>query len=210
MKFRKPKIVLENSPPGEYRIVSSQLKSARMKFFFTLIAVTFIFSFKADCQITKGNWLAGGSGSFNTQQGLISTVNVKSYTINLSPDIGYFFADKFAGGLKPNIAYRETINYGSKNKSTYLGIGPFVRYYFLPVENRVNILAEGAYQYATEFNGFIENDFSFSLGPVIYFNSSVGLEITLNYDKINSQTTNVKTFSLGIGFQIHLEKEKIN
>jgi hypothetical protein len=57
------------------------------------------------------------------------------------------------------------------------------------------------------------NTFSASAGPVIYFNSSVGMEFLLGYysrkeviqqngDIINHQ----KGFQIGIGFQIHLEK----
>jgi hypothetical protein len=50
----------------------------------------------------------------------------------------------------------------------------------------------------------------FSGGPVIYFNSSVGLEFTGNYriDRVHDTKTSAKTFFIAIGFQVHLEKDK--
>ena len=174
------------------------------------ITITALLLFSNICfsQITKGNWLVGGNALFYTQNGRINGSDSKGYNLNISPDIGYFLANKFAAGLTLNATYVENINRGAKSSSTSLGIGPFARYYFLPTENIVNIFVEGIYQYTTDFNGFGENYFRFSTGPVIYFNSSVGLEFTLNYAHDNTANISAKTISFGVGFQIHLEKEK--
>ena len=45
-------------------------------------------------------------------------------------------------------------------------------------------------------------------GSAIFFNSSVALELSLNYDssKYNSNSKS-NNFTAGIGFQIHLEKK---
>jgi hypothetical protein len=173
-----------------------------------LIASTFYH--QANCQITKGNWMVGGNARIETQQEKLNQSDITSWAIKLSPDIGYFFIDKFAGGLKPTLNYSIRKFSGTRNEATILAIGPFIRYYFLPAENQVNIFAESAYQYQTDFKEFRSNDFTLSAGPVIYFNSSVGLELTLNYEQYDSKSSNTsaKTFSFGIGFQIHLEKQR--
>jgi hypothetical protein len=107
-----------------------------------------------------------------------------------------------------NYSHVKTDAYSSQG--TFLGFGPFLRYYFLPVENRINIFGESRYQYSIDFNGHNQNNFIFSAGPVIYFNNSVGLEFAVNYDILNSTISNAstKTISFDIGFQIHLEKDK--
>jgi len=48
-------------------------------------------------------------------------------------------------------------------------------------------------------------------GPVIYFNSSVGLEVLLGYSSSLEDVENAnkevrKGFQVAVGFQIHLEK----
>jgi hypothetical protein len=52
------------------------------------------------------------------------------------------------------------------------------------------------------------NNFKIKAGAVYFLNSSVGLEASLNYlnQKSNNDSTNNAVF-LGVGFQIHLEKE---
>ena len=154
--------------------------------------------------------MVGGDAHIETQQERLNTSDITSWNINVSPNIGYFFANKLAGGLKLTLAYTVLKYSGIRNEATILKIGPFIRYYFLSTENQVNIFAESAYQRQTDFKGFRMYNFSLSAGPVIYFNSSVGLELTLNYEQYRgkSSTPSAKTFSFGIGFQIHLEKEK--
>lgn len=120
--------------------------------------------------------------------------------------------DKFAVGLNPSLTYGSN---NVANTSTIITIGPFVRYYFLKTENIFNLFAEGSYAYGSntgkgQGKGQHLNIFSFSGGPVLYFNSSVGLEFTIGYS-----TTKVVGFSgtnneirFGIGFKFHLEKDK--
>jgi hypothetical protein len=179
----------------------------------TLIILVFaLLSIRATSQITKGNWLVGGNGRFARQQETLLGSEVNSIMIQVSPNLGYFFVDKFAAGLKPSFGFTRFNTNGSINKSTTLGVGPFIRYYFLPIDNRTNLFTEGDYQYLSDFNGYSQNTFILSAGPVIYFNSVVGIEITMNYELIHStgSATSAKTFFLGIGFQIHLESEKVS
>lgn len=170
---------------------------------------TFLFAFSANSQITKGNWMVGGDASYtnskviNTNNEIIGSGN----SISVFPDIGYFVLDKFALGLNGNF------NYGKSNGSPSnigFGIGPFARYYFLKTEKRVNLLTEANYNYYSSKTQGVDstNGSSYRLkaGPVIYFNSSVALEMSLNYVSAKFSNYTSKYFTVGFGFQIHLEK----
>jgi hypothetical protein len=196
-----------------------------MKYFFILIIViaTVIFNFKADCQITKTNWMVGGNASFLFTNASTGSEKSKSSNLSIAPNIGYFFIDKFVAGLQLSYNRSHTkslqtaVNSNFNSFITY-SAGPFVRYYLLPVDQKYNIITEGNYQFGNEkvktnnFNtNLSSNSFSFSAGPVIYFNSSVGMEFLFNYIHYeNNYTENVSrnSFGAGIGLQVYLEKEK--
>lgn len=201
-----------------------------------LTIITFLFlSYSANSQITKGNWLVGGSANFSSANGQsISGSGSQKYTntdISISPNLGYFFIDKFAFGLKPGFTNNKNeggdlinggvvVGSGGHSNITWFDIGPFMRYYFLPVENRVNVFTEINYKYGTANNHPGKGNrysYSFYAGPVVYFNSSVGIEFTIGYNSskstlkgLNSSnddyTSKNNMFQIGIGFQIHLEK----
>lgn len=180
--------------------------------------ILFLFSFivliNVKAQITKGNWMIGGSASFLTNKSIARNSNSASgftqSSLNINPGVGYFFLDKFAGGIGVLIN-RDNIGVGSTiNSSTYYSIGPFVRYYFLPKEKQVNIFSEVAYSYSTQaphVQNQNSNSYSIKVGSVAYFNSSVGLEFSLGYTNSKSYSSISKTFQIGLGFQIHLEKQ---
>lgn len=120
--------------------------------------------------------------------------------------------DNFVVGFKPSYTYGSN---SIANTNSIIKIGPFVRYYFLKSENILNLFAEGSYGYGSitgkgQNQGQKLNTFSFSGGPVLYFNSSVGLEFTIEYSrtKIIGFSGNNNEIKFGIGFQFHLEKEK--
>ncbi len=174
-----------------------------------LFIATLFFTVAANAQITKGNWMVGGDASFfnsNVKDENGQTLG-SSNGIRIYPNIGYFFLTKFVAGINGNFNYGKPSG-GSSN--TGFGGGPFVRYYFLKPEQRVNVLVEANYNYfISKTQGFDSangSSYRFKTGPVIYFNSSVGLELTLNYgsSKFNSNTSN--DFNIALGFQIHLEK----
>ena len=168
-------------------------------------------------QITKGNWMVGGNASFLFTNSNTDNVGSKTTNINIAPNIGYFFIDKFAGGVRLSFN-REHTKFAPGNNFqifTNYSIGPFFRYYFLPKDRQYNILSEASYQFgsdkvetsnSTTSNGR-SNNFTFSVGPVIYFNTSVGIEFLLNYKSAgNYVNSRSNSFGVGIGFQIHLEK----
>jgi hypothetical protein len=177
-----------------------------------MIFLASIFNTHAKCQITKGNWLVGGSGEFHKQREDLQGSDIRGLSITAAPDIGYFIIDKLGVGLNVTFSYNRIKVKDNIGKTNILGLGPFVRYYFLPSDNRINIFSEAAYQYTIDFNGHYQNDLNFAAGPVIFFNSSVGLELTAKYSNLNSTMpiANAKTVFFTIGFQVHLEKLEQN
>jgi hypothetical protein len=180
-----------------------------------------IFYLTAACQLTKGHWLDGGAGSFSSTTNTYSSSNYFQSSdvpdIKISPNIGYFFIDKFAIGLRPGFSKNKaevTTTGGLSTNVNRYEIGPFVRYFFLKDEESYNILVDASYQFGIyrfkPDKGDI-NIISAMAGPVIYFNSVVGLEFLVGYYKRNEDVngsfkTKQKGFQIIVGFQIHLEK----
>jgi hypothetical protein len=138
-------------------------------------------------------------------------IQYKQTDLQISPVAGYFAADKFAIGVRPSVIYASNT---VASVNTTIGIGPFTRYYFLNSEKIFNLFAEGSYSYGIIYGkegvSSRSNTFSFSGGPVLYFNSSVGLEFTIGYSmqKVVGFTGKNNEMRFGIGFQFYLEKEK--
>jgi len=192
------------------------MKKIYFSFFFSM------FLFSAQAQLTKATWLVGGTGNFLSSKNTYTSPDYFSSSdridVNVSPNIGYFIADKFAVGLRPNFSKSKGVVDGSGGGNTNenrLEFGPFVRYYFLQTDKQYNILTDLSYQYGlywfTPTKGNI-NTLSASAGTVVFFNSSVGLEFLLGYysrKEIKQQNpdfvTDKKGFQMGVGFQIHLE-----
>lgn len=178
----------------------------------TLLTSFCFLTFICYSQITRDNWLLGGAASFRASKYALGGVSSKQNIVNLSGDVGYFIIDKFAVGLKPGYSRTETNS--PHNISNTYEIGPFVRYYFLPVERYVNIFSDLSYQY-----GFLKtnqgvkqnsNNFSGLLGCAAFFNRSVALEFTVGYSSYlyNNNAGKVNSVIAGIGFHFYLEKEQ--
>lgn len=179
-----------------------------------------LLSVAAKSQITKGNWMLGGNISYASTQYKSENYGPEHivYDFTIKPSVGYFFGDKFVGGIKAAIIKRGTKDPGTpgNNKNTDFNLGFFSRYYFLPEEKQVNILFESSYLYGFVGGGSgqntstSKNTFALAAGPVIYFNTSVGLEFLIGYStyKFSGINGSNGTIQIGIGLQIHLEKDK--
>lgn len=186
-----------------------------MKKITTLQALTIIiivlFTVSVNAQITKGNWMVGGSGSFSYSN--TPSENIKAYNINLTPDVGYFIVDKLAIGTLLNYNYDKSVSKDfAKGESKYFYAGPFVRYYFLEKEEVLNLFLETNYNFSLN-NDYKSTSFGTKAAAVYFLNSSVGVEVFLQYltrqnkysnNALPNSTSNKIQF--GIGFQIHLEK----
>lgn len=183
----------------------------------TFLTLTILFfSYSLFGQITKKNWLVGGNATFSSTDYKSELVAKNTITIfQISPNIGYFFADRLAVGARVSFHSSQLKATGTSTTSKYTtsNLGPFVRYYFLKPNNQTNILLEASYQYGTEKGDSWKNKkntFSVAAGPVIYLNTVVGIEFIVGYssEKYVDFDGSNNTIQVGIGLQIHLEKEK--
>jgi hypothetical protein len=189
-------------------------QSPTMKKIILLFLLTSIFWNNADSQITRENWLIGGAASYSSLKNKGNGIP-RNYQIEfqLSGNVGYFFLDKFVGGLKPVFESNKVINGSIAVSSGTYELGPFLRYYFLPADRRVNILSEFSYEFGiTPSSGnptLYSNNISGLIGCEAFFNQSVGVEFTIGYSslKYTKSTGSVNTIIAGIGFQFHLEKD---
>jgi hypothetical protein len=185
-----------------------------MKVYLFIFSFFFFLNNSAVSQITKGNLIVGGNFSFNrTSNTNSNNIIAKQSVVSITPMVGYFLKDKFVLGLRSELNnYSGSITGGNRNSSNRLDFGPFLRYYFLPVNDRVNLFAESAYllslikSYKSKWSS--GNGFLINVGSVIYLNKTVGLEFTLGYSSQywTNSIGNFNNFRTGIGFQIHLEK----
>ena len=172
-----------------------------------LFIATLFVAFTSNAQIDKGNWMMGGTGAIGNFKTISGGTKDTSTSIIISPNIGYFFIDKLSIGLAGQFNYifpeRDSRTISSNNLS------PFIRYYFLEKEKKINIFSEARYEIIRMSHSDIKADtFLIKAGTVFFVNSSVGIEVALNYStqKTNQNFEN-RAIYLNVGFQIHLEKE---
>jgi len=174
------------------------------------------FSPIVNAQITRGNWLVGGNAAFSYSNSKSELGNGKKstaagYGFRLYPKICYFPMDKFAVGISLGLHHGKGVSGRSYSLWDY-GLGPFLRYYFLPTDKLINVFGEAGYIFSTDLKGpsYNSDNIGLKAGAVLFFTGSVGLEVTLNYeyskrnDAYGGSTS--KWLSLGIGFQVHLGK----
>lgn len=188
-----------------------------MKKVFVLISVLAAFTGFVNGQITKGNWIVGGTVSY-------SYINYKSenfapphsaYALKIMPNTGYFIKDKLCTGIRVAISKTGSKSSGTSTFSKYtdFNIGPFARYYMLSSEKNINFLAEANYLYGFEgakAGHTSKNTFVFSAGPVVYFNTSVGLEFLVSYStyKFSEVKGSNGIIQIALGVQVHLQNDQ--
>jgi hypothetical protein len=123
-----------------------------MKRVFILIS-TCLFTSSLFAQLNKGQWLAGGNAGFayeNSTDNDLQHSALKQTDEQFAPAVGYFLLDKLCAGIRIASSFSNSKNsysppdsiYNSKSTSYGISAAPFVRYYFLPKKNKVNLLAE--------------------------------------------------------------------
>lgn len=158
-------------------------------------------------QIQKGQWLVGGNANF--ESGKTGDNDQSKYTsFTFSPNAGYFFINNFAGGVR--FSYDHTKFKQAEDASSSLLFAPFVRYYFLPTANKVNLFADGSYGFGSYNDGDSEsfNQFTISAGPAVFLSPNTALEFALQYASAGGDAyggdDRANRFGLNVGFQIHL------
>lgn len=170
-----------------------------------------LLSLTARSQITKGNWMMGGDASFSldyTRYEYNEIAPSHGFRALISPGVGYFLIDKLAMGLKADFNVNRFHNGDAVETQYSLGTGPFLRYYFLPAENIINIFGGVAYEHNFRLPySYPANTYSVFAGPTFFFNSSVAAELLAGLDYFKSQgNAGTISFKVNIGFQIYLKK----
>ena len=172
-----------------------------------LIAACILFATQVSAQVYKGQWLAGGNVNFET--GKFGDLDESKYTsVAFNPNAGYFFINNFAGGLRLSI---ESTKFKEADDATSSFLfAPFVRYYFLPAAQKVNLFADASYGFGSMKEGESEsfNQFSIMAGPAIFITPNTALEFALQYRSAGGDAyggdDRSNNFGLNIGFQVHL------
>ena len=200
-----------------------KLKQHTMSRYQILFVTTLLISLKAFPQLDKKMWLVGGNGSFKSYvldyAAPLGSSTINFLEIDASAKVGYFVLDKFVLGITPTY-YLE--NMGKLSITAYsheskFSVGPFARYYLLKNGKPFNILTEINYQIGFKTSSIKPrqkgsfNMFSFFVGPELYFNPTIGIEVLIGYraskGTIDGEYTDIrKGFQVAVGFQMHLEK----
>src|SRR3954467_6065096 len=85
----------------------------------------------ANAQIEKGNFLIGGTASFQAAKN--DDFDSKSWS--LSPNVSYFLADRFALGILTPLSTSRNSTAILTTSSVSYAIGPTLRYYF-PISSK--------------------------------------------------------------------------
>lgn len=173
-----------------------------------MVAVATILIQTGFAQVNQGQWLTGGNIAFSSSK----TGDFKSSTFEFAPDAGYFFIDNFAGGLRFDV--QSTTEKIASLKETFKStmIAPFVRYYFLPAAQKVNVFADASYGFGSmkgdEGPSQSVSGYSIMAGPAIFVSPNTAIEFTVGYNSVKFEGIDdrTNTFGVGVGFQIHLGK----
>lgn len=177
---------------------------------------------KAFTQITRGQFLLGGSIRFESVKENYNLGDTyKETNFFLSPDIGYFFLNKMAGGVRIDFSSYKLNSSNVEWHKTTTAISPFVRYYFLPVAAKVNAFLDVGYLHSkSKWHSYSDpaysdksKGFQVLVGPSIFLTDQIALEFALGYrhtksDEWGSEPTESATISSGLGLQIHLGKKR--
>jgi hypothetical protein len=160
--------------------------------------------------INKGDWMLGGNAGFNSSK--IEDIDAsKTTTVSVSPNVGYFFINNLAGGLRASFTSQKQKDVDAEHE---LSVAPFVRYYFLPSSQKVNVFLDGTYGFGSaKFNTIggsateSFNQFGITGGAAIFLTPTAALEFGLGYTSAGGDFYGDKrhnNIGLNIGFQIHL------
>ena len=169
-----------------------------------LFIATLFVAFTSNAQIEKGNWMMGGTAGLSNYKTSSNGFSDEGTNIYIAPNVGYFIIDKMNIGASVLLQFSNTLS------GPLYGLSPYVRYYFLEKEKQINIFSEVSYGFQKQTHTTLNlQSFNLKAETIFFLNSSVGLEIALNYtnSKQNLNDYQSRLIFLGVGFQIHLEKE---
>lgn len=180
-----------------------------------LVAVA-IFSLStafAQGNINQGDWMVGGTTNFSSSK-YGSNANSKATSFSFAPNIGYFFINQLAGGLRFDISSYKSGTGSTENKQSSFMLEPFLRYYFLPSTQKVNVFADAGYGFGSSKSTYgttsqpsvSSSAFNAKAGVAVFVTPVAALEFALGYNslKYKGAPDRYNSINFGIGFQIHL------
>jgi hypothetical protein len=169
-------------------------------------------AFPQNPNIQNGNMLFDLYGNFQSSK-YKDIDNSKTTRFRFNTDIGYFFMDKFAGGIR--LDYSSTKPETQNDAYTSFQVAPYVRYYAFPKTNKVNLYGDVSYGFGSEGEADKEsfNYFGVMAGPSVFLNQHTALEGTLNYRTYGGDAFGdyrYNSFGFQTRFQTHMDAhEKI-
>tara|TARA_R110002051_G_scaffold234056_5_gene295627 strand:+ start:18200 stop:18799 length:600 start_codon:yes stop_codon:yes gene_type:complete len=194
------------------------LRSLANNFIKLLPIYILFFAITANSQITKGNWMVGGNASFSNKQiyqNQFKEISKSKFTeLDINANAGYFFIEKLQAGIRLGYSDYKLKEFTGSDRH-FLNYGVYSRYYFLKPEKLVNIFLDGEYYLGSSSfsSGELKDNihgYVISAGPTIFFNSSVAMELGLNYSSTKFKGVNDSTennLQVSLGFQIFLTKK---
>jgi len=180
-------------------------------------------TFGVEAQISKGNFLLGGSVGFNSTTSKyisngVTTPQGTTTTFSVVPQAGYFITDQIVGGIGltiTSISYKPNGASNSLNSTRFL-FSPFVRYYFPPKIYLQGGLDIGSASASSTGGGSNTNSlFGWTLlaGYPVFLNESIAIEPQIGYNALTNKTdaankTTDGNFFVRVGFQIYFNKNK--
>lgn len=132
-----------------------------------IFSVILFFAFSVSfAQLEKGTILLGGRVNISASHYAPGKYNIQNQTsYDLSPAVGYFFTDHFAGGLELNYNHEKSyLNNSDTNniivftdKISGFGVGPFVRYY-QKLGDKVALFGHGSFTYSASYSKRLYED----------------------------------------------------
>ncbi len=170
-----------------------------------IVAALAMAAVSAQAQINKGQFMIGGTLGVNSSK--FGDDGTRVTNTNINPNVGYFFINNLAGGLRLDV---ESQKVKDQDADSRFAISPFVRYYFLPAAQKVNVFADASFGIGSAGGDDKEsfNQFSIMAGPAVFLTPNVALEFAVGYKSLggdfygNDERNN--TIGLNVGFQIHL------
>lgn len=161
----------------------------------------------SQAQISSGNALVGGTVGYNSSK----AGDAKTTVFNFSPNLGYFFINNLAGGLRVDLQNSATDLGMLEVESSSTLVSPFLRYYVLPAAKKLNVFADVSAGFgSTKFEGVKNSSTALGVaaGPVFFITRNAALEFQVGYTSIKTKDVEERTANMGVGLglQIHLGK----
>lgn len=175
------------------------------------VALLTVSAAAVQAQTYKGQVMVGGNASFSSSKYEDADDDSRYTEVQLNPNIGYFFIDNLAGGLRLQLVSAKVK--GEDEGESLFSASPFLRYYFLPATQKVNIFADASYGMGSAGGDEKEsfNQFAFSAGPAIFLTPNTALEFGIGYRSLGGDAfgdNRYNSIGLNVGFQIHLGGKK--